>query len=356
MLKHSGLDIAIRGESEHAIEEITSRKPFADILGITFRSESGFKSNPDRPYIEVDDLDKLPFPARHLLKNELYVAPDTGEPLTMINVGRGCPHRCIYCAVTIASGHKLKMRSPKNVVDEIEVCVKDLGIHNFFFRADTFTWDEGWTVDVCKEILNRNIDIRWGANSRVDTISEERVKWMKKAGCWIIGFGFESGNQESLTRMKKRITLEQSRNAVKLCRKYGVKVYGLFLIGLPWETRQMIEDTIAFMKKLNPSFVDVNIAYPFPGTEYYGIAKEMGMFKDEDLKSGDYSKPIVHTTELSADDLVELRRKALMSFYLRPGYILQTLLNIRSFKVLKNYLRSGFRLIKNHAFLLSKED
>lgn len=356
MLKHSGLDIAIRGESEQAIEEIASRKPFADILGLTYRTETGFKSNPDRPYIEVDDLDKLPFPARHLLNNELYTAPDTGEPLTMINVGRGCPHRCIYCAVTIASGHKLKLRSPKNVVDEIDGCVRDLGIHNFFFRADTFTWDEKWTVDVCREIINRNIDIRWGTNSRVDTISEERVKWMKKAGCWIIGFGFESGNQESLDRMKKRATLEQSREAVKLCKKYGIKTYGLFLIGLPWETREMVEDTIAFMKELNPNFVDVNIAYPLPGTEYYRIAKEMGMFTDEDLKSGDYSKPIVHTEYLSTDDLVKLRHKALLSFYLRPGYILQTLLNIRSFKILKNYISSGLRLLKNHAFSFSGKE
>ncbi|KPK36124.1 MAG: hypothetical protein AMK70_03510, partial [Nitrospira bacterium SG8_35_1] len=200
------------------------------------------------------------------------------------------------------------------------------------------------------EILNRNLDIRWGSNSRVDTISEERVQWMKKAGCWIIGFGFESGSQENLTRMKKRITLEQSRNAVNICRKYGVKTYGLFLIGLPWETRQMVEETIAFMKELNPNFVDVHIAYPLPGTEYYRIAKEMGMFTDEDLKSGDYSKAIIHTSDLSADDLVKLRRKALMSFYLRPSYILQTVRNIRSFKILKGYIRSGLRLVKGFAF------
>lgn len=344
------LDIAIRGESEHAIAEIAGRRLFKDILGLTYRLEGKLIKNPDRPYIEVEDLDTLPFPARHLLNNNLYVAPDTGEAITMINTGRGCPHKCIYCAVTIASGYKLKVRSPKNIVDEIEGCVKQLGIRNFFFRADTFTWDEKWTTDVCKEILARNLNIRWGSNSRVDTISEERLIWMKKAGCWIIGFGIESGNQENLDKMKKRAKLEDARQAVALCKKHGIKTYGLFLIGLPWETRAMVDDTIRFMQELNPSFIDLNIAYPLPGTEYYRIAKEMGLFKDEDLSSGDYSKPIVHTVELSTNDLINLRRKAILSFYLRPAYIFPTLAGIRSPGVLWNYLKSGVRLFNNHAF------
>jgi anaerobic magnesium-protoporphyrin IX monomethyl ester cyclase len=350
LLKHRELDLAIRGESEHAIAEIVERKHFENILGVTYRKDGQLNHNPNRPYIEVDDLDKLPFPARRLLKNELYLTPDTGEPITMINMGRGCPHQCIYCAVTIASGYKLKVRSPKSVVDEIEHCSRELGIHNFFFRADTFTWDEKWTVDVCKQILSRNLKIRWGSNSRVDTISAERLKWMKKAGCWIIGFGIESGNQENLNRMKKRATLDHAREAIRLCKQYGIKSYGLFVVGLPWETRAMVEDTIRFMKELSPSFVDVNIAYPLPGTEYYRIAKEMKLFDDEELGKGDYSKPIVRTVELSTQDLIELRRKALLSFYMRPSYILQTLLGIRSVKVFNNYIKSGIRLLRNHAF------
>lgn len=350
ILGYRQLDIAIRGESEHAIAEIAERRRFKDVLGLTYRSEGRLVKNPDRPYIEVEDLDRLPFPARHLLKNDLYTTPDTGEPITMINTGRGCPHKCIYCAVTIASGYKLKVRSPKNIVDEIEECVKRLAIRNFFFRADTFTWDEKWTTDVCREILARGLKIRWGSNSRVDTISEERLVWMKKAGCWIIGFGIESGNQENLDKMKKRAKLEDARRAIALCKKHGLKTYGLFLIGLPWETRSMVEDTIRFMKELEPSFIDVNIAYPLPGTEYFRLAQEMGLFKEDDLAFGDYSKPIVHTTGLSTDDLVRLRRKAILSFYVRPRYIFQTLAGIRSIRVLWSYLKSGARLFKNHAF------
>ncbi|MBJ05523.1 MAG: hypothetical protein CMO40_00165 [Verrucomicrobiaceae bacterium] len=353
MLRHRDLDLAIRGESEHAIAEIASRRDYKDILGLTYRKDGALHRNAKRPYIEVDDLDSLPFPARHLINNALYTTPDTDEPITMINMGRGCPHQCIYCAVTVASGYKLKVRSPKSVVDEIEECSTKLGIKNFFFRADTFTWDEKWTVDVCSEILERKLDVRWGCNSRVDTISAERLKWMKKAGCWVIGFGLESGNQENLNRMKKRTTLEQAREAIALCRNHRIKSYGLFLIGLPWETREMVEDTTRFMKELNPDFVDMNIAYPLPGTEYHRIALESGLFSEKDLQEGDYSKPIVRTVELSTEDLIQYRRKALLTFYLRPSYILRTLLGVRSVKVLGNYIKSGIRLLKAHAFTSS---
>ena len=350
MLANTDLDLAIRGESEHAIEEIAQGRRFADILGLSWRRPGSLGHNPDRPYIAVHDLDSLPFPARHLLRNDLYVSPDTGAPLTMINTGRGCPHQCIYCAVTIASGYKLKVRSPKNIANEIEECVKRLGIRDFFFRADTFTWDEKWVVDLCNEFLARGLKIRWGCNSRVDTISEKRLEAMKQAGCWIVGFGIESGNQESLNKMKKRAKLEDARKALALCKKYGIKTYGLFLIGLPWETRAMVEDTIRFMKEIDPSFIDVNIAYPLPGTEYYRMAKEMNLFKEEDLHFGDYLKPIVHTVELSTRDLIKLRRRAILSFYLRPSYIFRTLSGIRSPRVFMNYIQSGIRLFKNHDF------
>jgi anaerobic magnesium-protoporphyrin IX monomethyl ester cyclase len=350
LLAYPELDLVIRGESEHAIVDIAELKDFSSILGLAYRREGQIQRNADRPYIEVEDLDNLPFPARHLLNNDLYTAPDTGEPITMINTGRGCPHQCIYCAVTIASGYKLKVRSPKNIADEITECVEKHGIKNFFFRADTFTWDEKWVVDLCRMILEKKLKIRWGCNSRVDTISEKRLEWMKKAGCWIVGFGIESGNQEMLNKMKKRARLEDAENAIRLCKKYGVKTYGLFLIGLPWETKETVEQTIAFAKKLNPSFLDFNIAYPLPGTEYYRLAKEMNLFEEKDLPKGDYAKPIVRTLSLNTEELIRLRKVALLSFYLRPSYIFNTLKGIRSPRIFLNYIKSGIRLIRNHAF------
>jgi anaerobic magnesium-protoporphyrin IX monomethyl ester cyclase len=350
LLTYPELDLVIRGESEHAIADIGAGKPWSSILGLAYREDGQTKRNADRPYIEVENLDALPFPARHLLNNDLYTAPDTGEPITMVNTGRGCPHKCIYCAVTIASGFRLKVRSPKNIVDELEECVTRHNIRNFFFRADTFTWNEKWVVELCDMIVERGLKIRWGCNSRVDTISEGRLEAMKRAGCWIIGFGIESGNQDMLDKMKKRAKVEDAEKAIALCKKFGVKSYGLFVIGLPWETRETAEETIAFAKKINPSFLDFNIAYPLPGTEYYKIAKEMGLFNDEDLSKGDYARPIVRTQTLSTDDLVQLRKKALLGYYLRPRYVFDTLKDIRSPRVFLNYAKSGLRLLRNHSF------
>lgn len=344
ILKSYGdLDIIIRGESEFTVVDIAVKEDLKDVQGITCRKDGTILKTPDRPLLE--DLNKLPLPARHLLNNNLYLTPDTSEPITLIYTGRGCPHSCIFCAVPPVSGHKIKQRSADSIVKEIEECVNKYGIKNFFFRSDTFTWDENWVIEICKGIIDKKLDIRWGTNSRVDTISEKRLEWMKKAGCWIIGFGVESGNQRSLDLMKKRIKLEDARNAIALCKKYGIKTYTLFLIGLPWDDRDTIKDTVRFAKALDGNYIDINIAYPLPGTELFELAKKEGLFTEKDLHGYDYSKPIVKTKYLSTRELVSLRRRALLSFYLRPGYIIRTLGSVNSPKVLFSYIKAGFGLI-----------
>ncbi|NQT96042.1 MAG: radical SAM protein [Candidatus Omnitrophica bacterium] len=338
------LDIIIRGESEFAVRDIAKATDLSKVLGITFRKDSDIVRTPERPLL--DDLDMLPFPARHLLDNSLYVTPDTKRPIAYIYTGRGCPYHCIYCAVDVVSGYKLKSRSPKSVVDEIEECIEKFGIRDFFFRADTFTMRKEWAIDICRMIIERGLKIRWGTNSRVDTICKERLEWMKKAGCWIIGFGVESGNQAMLDKMKKNARIEDAINAVRLCKETGIKTYLLFMIGLPWDSKETVDDSIRFAKRLDGDFIDFNIAYPLPGTEFYKIAKENKLFIEDDLHRHDYSKPIVRTFHLSTEELINLRKKALRSFYLRPAYIIKTLSGIRSFKEAISYCSSGMRFLK----------
>ncbi|MBN2545293.1 MAG: radical SAM protein [Spirochaetes bacterium] len=340
------LDIAIWGEYEFAVKEIVS-KDWSEIKGISYRLNDKICRNQERPRLE--DLDKLPLPARHLLNNKLYKAPDTGRPIAYILTGRGCPYHCIYCAVSVASGYKLFKRSVESVIREIEDCYYKFNIKDFFFRSDTFTWFEDWVITFCREIINRKLKIRWGTNSRVDTISEERLFWMKKAGCYVIGFGIESGNQEMLDKMKKKITLEQARNAVKLCKKYRIQSYLLFMFGLPWETKESAEDTIRFSKELNGDFADFNIAYPLPGTPFYKMAKEDRLFEGS-LTGYDYGNPIIKTYSLSTDELVKIRNRAIREFYFRPSYIIKTILRIRSPRILISYIGKGFNLFMKLIF------
>ena len=247
----------------------------------------------------------------------------------------------------LASGHKLRIRGVASVIKEIEECITKYNINNFFFSADTFTWDKQWVIELCAKITKKNMHIRWGANSRVDTLDEEMVAWMKKAGCYIIGFGAESASQHILDKMRKGITVNQIEQAVGLCEKYGINSFLIFIIGLPWETNDTVNETIKFVKKTAASFIEVNIAYPFPGTEFYNIAKENRLFDDSLLMGHDYSNPLVKSFSLSTSELRNMRKKILWAFYMRFNYILKQIVKVKTVGAAFGYLNYGIRLITN---------
>ncbi len=343
------LDIIIRGECEIAAKEIAKelnkKNPnLKKIKGITFRQKGKIIRNENRPPLE--NLDILPFPARDLLNNDLYIRPDIRKTQTTIQTNRGCPATCTFCLVKVVSGRKILSRTPKNIVDEIEECVKKYNIKNFYFRADTFTWNKEWMIEVCKEIIKRKLNINWCSNSRVNTLDEERIKWMKKSGCWMLGLGIESGNREILKKMKKGITLEQTEKAVRLCKKYKIKIFAFFVIGYPYDDEKTINDTIKFAKKLNCDFTEFNTCYPYPGTEVYEIGLNK-LFKEKDLFEKNQYEAGIPTFNLNSQQVTRLRDKAEKSFILRPSYILRTLRNIKSFKEFLNYLDFGFIWFKS---------
>lgn len=338
------LDLVIRGEPEETLEAIVKQAELRTIKGITFRDNGSIVRNEDRPLLE--DLDPLPFPARHLLNNYLYRTPDTNEPIAFIYTSRGCPANCIFCAAGLVSGYKLRTRSVANVIGEIEECVTRYNIRNFFFRADTFTWDKDWVINLCRAIIDKKIKIRWGTNSRVDTIDVQRLQWMKKAGCYVIGFGAESGCQEILDKMGKNITLEQIEEAVNLCREFNMESFLHFVIGLPWDTEEAILETINYIKKIEPSFIEVNIAYPIPGTELYKLCLKDKLFVT-DITGHNHILPATRTYSLSNSRLIELRKQILRSFYLRPKYLFKSLLRLNSPKIAWNYYKSAKKLFVN---------
>lgn len=346
----TGLDIILRGEVEGYIADLVSGKVWHDLPGVTFLKDNQvFRNEINTNYL---DLDTLPMPARHLIHNEKYISPETRNPLTTVVTSLGCPHKCIYCSVPALTGTNVRFRSPQSVVDELEYCVNQLGIREFLFHADTFTLKKAWVIELCQTIVNRGLNIRWGCNSRVDTLDAERLEWMKRAGCWVIGFGVETGNNKHLEMVKKRATAEQAFEAIHLCRAYGIRSHTFLVFGFPWDTNETIQELIAFAKKLDPDFFDFNIAYPLPGTELEALVEQQGLFTRERRRDGGYAVGSVSTHTLTPEQLEAWRKKALWSMYLRPHYILRTLKQAGSLPVLLNYLRAAWNraqnLIKSH--------
>jgi radical SAM superfamily enzyme YgiQ (UPF0313 family) len=343
LARHPEIDIIIRGEPEFAIAEIAQGSDLTQVAGIAYRGSNGIKVNPDRP--ELQNLDELPLPARHLLKNDLYRMPDTNRPMGIVLTSKGCPFECIFCLVPRLYGRRVIFRSPESLVDEIEQCVCKHGIRDFWFRADTFTLKKPWVVEACRRIIEKNIGIRWATNSRVDTIDEERLDWMKKAGCFAIGFGIESGNQEILDGMKKGITLNQCRQAVRLCKEKGILTYLFFMIGLPWDSRETIRQTVAFARELDGDVSNFSIACPFPDSELHRIAVETRLISPGSALKGDYSTPSMGTLYLSGEEVARLEKWANRKLLLRPVHVAKLLVKLGSPLMAARYARAGLRML-----------
>jgi len=343
LYKHKSLDLIIVGEVEETLKEILQEKDYNKIKGLCYRDGFIAKYTGKRPFIT--NLDKLPFPARHLVNNDLFRRPDNNKVQTIIKVSRGCPHHCFFCLATPVSGAKIRLRSPENIIEEIKECVETYKIKNFLFWSDIFNADREWTLDLCQKIIDSGLKITWSANSRADTVDEEMSELMYEAGCRLVSIGVESGSQYILNKIGKKITINEIRNTVKIFKAAKIKIYNYFVIGLPWDNEETIEETIDFAIRLNSDYVSFYTATPLPGTRFYKFAKENNILLNTDSFEEAYYSPVVNTMCLTKERVFELHKQAIKRFYLRPGYILKTLIGIRSFAELKNYLKAGFKVL-----------
>ncbi len=357
VVSDGNVDVVVRGEGEFSFLEVAEAvkggRDFAGIKGISYKNGSKIIHNEKRGLIE--NLDELPFPARHLLPMEKYFYVDAKAwPMTTVFTSRGCPGMCLYCSAHLTFGRGFRSRSAKNVVDELEHLARE-GFKEIHFLDDTFTLDRSRALEICDEIKKRNLNFFWCCPNgvRVNTVDAELLKRMKEAGCYSLAFGFESGNQQILNNVKKGITLEQSRKAIKLAKKAGIETWGFFMMGLPGDTEQTVRDTINFAKELNPDIAKFHITIPLPGTELFELWKKEGVIKTEDWeKYGIHASDVSELPTISSEKLKELNRQAYREFYMRPAYFIRYIKRINSFARLNNSIRGGFTIIK---YALSKK-
>jgi anaerobic magnesium-protoporphyrin IX monomethyl ester cyclase len=321
--EHPSLDIVVRKEGEQTFIELLSKLQtktnFNNVLGITFRSEGKIIRTPDRPFLE--DLDSLPFPAHHLLP--LDSLKRMGKILVPLISSRGCVYWCDFCSTVRMFGRGYRMRSPKNVVDEMQLVHDKYGVSQVTFYDDAFTVNRDRVVKICEELHARKLDMTWDCGTRVDMVDRELLKTMHDAGCFAVWLGVESGSEAILGAMNKRIKLDQTRLAYKTAHDVGLMTIANTVLGFPGETEQTAWETIRFVKELNPDDVGFYVATPYPGTPMYEQVIKNGWLRVTDFDKYDTAGPTFETPWLSMEKLAKIRYKAYQQFYLRPTYILK---------------------------------
>ncbi|MBF0450955.1 MAG: B12-binding domain-containing radical SAM protein [Candidatus Magnetomorum sp.] len=295
------IDIIVIGESEKTLLSllpmVKDRSQWPIIPGIAFYENTGVVVTQHQPLIE--NLDELPLPARHLLNIPKYHT--LGFPISIIT-SRGCPNQCIFCLGRRMVGQKVRYRSLETVVDEIESLMQ-MGFDLINIADDLFTANKKRVIQFCELIKERNLSFVWSAFSRVNTVDPEILSMMKSAGCYAVSFGIESGNPEMLKRIRKGITLDQARYAAKCCKASGIRTHASFMVGLPGETHNSLNDTLKFAESLDIEY-GFHFLAPFPGTTVRENIHEYDLeILTNDWKQYDANQAIVRTSELSPQDI-----------------------------------------------------
>ena len=275
-LREPGLDIVIRGEPEKIILELCSKglSNREAVRGISYKQQSGeIAHNLSEDFLKPDEI---PAPAWHCMDTGPYRLPLKGRPFLIVSPSRGCPYSCSFCTAPIYYGNRLRERPVEKVIDEIERNASRYGVKDFFIWSDTFTANNNYVRQFCRAIGERNLQVSWTCNSRVDTVTGDLLQVMRDAGLWMISFGIESSSDHVLERAGKRITADQSSKAVRSAHRAGIKTAGHFIFGLPGETEKTMIETLELALELPLDIAQFYAAVPFPGTRLHDEALRNG--------------------------------------------------------------------------------
>ena len=364
-LKQSCIDVVSIGEGEFTFLELVEKietkgildpSQLKDTKGIAFRDvDNKYVFNPAREIIT--DIDNIPYPARHLMRMEKYITPfenwfgDRSLKATNMISSRGCPYSCIFCDKTVF-GNKWRGQSAVRTVDEMQMLSERYGINAVFFTDDMFDLNKKRVFEICNEIKQRGLDIVWGVESRVNHADMDMYKKMHQSGCKFIAFGIESGNQDVLNFIQKKITIEQVINAVDMAKSVGLGVMGFFMIGMFGENKDTIEQTVEFAKKLPFDSGGFSKVVPLPNTKLYDFVKKEGIVEDSIfLESSNFGAGITLVKDLSPEQLDELVDKSYWEFFWsRPARKLPKPIN----KFIGNQFNIIYYLTKNNLDIFLK--
>jgi radical SAM superfamily enzyme YgiQ (UPF0313 family) len=366
------LDYVLRGEPELALRELIDtlegrsltdeallqlfrehdpewrpgpKEGLEEIKGLVWRDEDcQIRINPDRPFIP--NLDSLPLPLHHLLPWKAYRAPAIKGPYAFIVPSRGCPAGCKFCIKHVSYQHSVRVRSPENVLAELKL-LWDMGLRNVHMYADLFTVSREQVMGICEGMIREGLDFTWLCNSRVDYVDPEMLQMMSRAGCWLIAWGIESANEKIRRRVRKGTSDEKIVQALEWSKEAGIMNWGYFIIGLPGETEETIQQTIAFSKELPLDLALFHIAAPYPGTPFFFEVIENGWFRPgttwEEVDMDEST--VLDYPGLPAERIEYWARRAFREWALRPGPMWTFLKSMNSWHAARSALNVGWQAL-----------
>ena len=340
------IDYVVRGEGEitfkNLVDGLENGYNLKDIKGLSFRKENDVINNPPQPLIK--DVDFIPIPSYDLLPMNKYVVD--GIRFGTVMTSRGCPFNCIFCSSSLQFGKRWRGHSDSRVLKELKLLNEEYGIREIEFLDDTFTLNRPRAIRISNRIKKEGLDISWTASSRVDLFNRDVARAMKNGGCYTIYFGIESGSQETLNFIGKRITLEQSLRAVKIAKESKLRALGAFIIGFPHETKEDIKKTIKFSKKVGVDYAQFTIATPYPGTRLWSLALKEKLLLTFNWRKFTTLDPVMKLKHFTSEQIMKILAFAYVSFYLRPKMLLKDIIMERGF-IFKRAIPNAIKLFKS---------